>query len=197
MIPLTIDSSNWKDTTDSSSAQFKEFESYGPRYCKLENVKISSVSYNEATATLGSLSFPLYYAYVGEDSSISSQIRSKLNSYKNSGDSVTIYGYVNAFINNYNTRVRILLRDPNAIIGPETPVSVSSIAVSNATTTFTKDSEFMEEVSTYGKKKKYVSKANNPYYFLSERNEFGGLMRDGSMMIYEGEKAKQLHILNG
>lgn len=148
LIPLTIDSSNWKDTTDSSSAQFKEFESYGPRYCKLENVKISSVSSYEATATLGSLTFPLYYAYVGEDSSISSQIRSKLNSYKNSGDSVTIYGYVNAFINNYNTRVRILLRDPNAIVGPETPVSVSSIAVSNATTTFTKDSEFIKPTVT-------------------------------------------------
>lgn len=61
----------------------------------------------------------------------------------------------------------------------------------------TKNSEFMEEVASYGKKKKYVSKANNPYYFLNEKNEFGGLLRDGSMMIYEGEIPKQLHILNG
>lgn len=59
-----------------------------------------------------------------------------------------------------------------------------------------KDSEFMEEINTYGKKKKYVSKATNPYYFLSENNEFGGLLRDSSMCIYEGTTIKQLHILN-
>ena len=60
-----------------------------------------------------------------------------------------------------------------------------------------KNSEFMEEVDSYGKKKRHVSKAKNPYYYLNENNEFGGLLRDSSMMIYEGETIKQLHVLNG
>ena len=60
-----------------------------------------------------------------------------------------------------------------------------------------KNSEFMEEVDSYGKKKRHISKAKNPYYYLNENNEFGGLLRDSSMMIYEGETIKQLHVLNG
>lgn len=61
-----------------------------------------------------------------------------------------------------------------------------------------KTSEFMEEINTYGKKKKAKSKETNPYYFLNEGNEFGGLLQyNGSVRLYEGEKIKDIPVLNG
>ena len=52
--------------------------------------------------------------------------------------------------------------------------------------------------NTYGKKKKAKSKETNPYYFLNEGNEFGGLLQyNGSVRLYEGEKIKDIPVLNG
>ena len=62
-----------------------------------------------------------------------------------------------------------------------------------------KTSEFMEEIDSYGKKKR-VSRGSNLYYFLNENNEFGGLIDDektSKIKIYEGSMIKELPILNG
>ena len=62
-----------------------------------------------------------------------------------------------------------------------------------------KTSEFMEEINSYGKKKKKtVVKSINPYYSLEENNEFGGLLKyNGSARLYEGTMIKDIPVLNG
>ena len=62
-----------------------------------------------------------------------------------------------------------------------------------------KTSEFMEEVNSYGKKKKKaIVKSINPYYSLEENNEFGGLLKyNGSARLYEGTMIKDIPVLNG
>ena len=61
-----------------------------------------------------------------------------------------------------------------------------------------KDSEFMEEIDSMGKKKKHVVKGYNPYYFLEENNEFGGLVEKyGIAKLYEGKTIKELPVLLG
>lgn len=61
-----------------------------------------------------------------------------------------------------------------------------------------KISEFMEEIDSIGKKKKHNIKGTNPYYFLNENNEFGGLIKDfGIAKLYEGSSIKELSVLLG
>jgi len=61
-----------------------------------------------------------------------------------------------------------------------------------------KVSEFMEEVDSYGKKKRHAIKGFNPYYFLNENNEFGGLIKNsGAVRLYEGSSVKELPVLLG
>ena len=61
-----------------------------------------------------------------------------------------------------------------------------------------KTSQFMEEVNDYGKKKKHIVKGSNPYYFLNENNEFGGIIEDdGVAKLYEGSIIKELPVLIG
>lgn len=62
-----------------------------------------------------------------------------------------------------------------------------------------KTSEFMEEINSYGKKKKKaIVKSINPYYSLEENNEFGGLLKyNGSARLYEGTMIKDIPVLNG
>lgn len=60
-----------------------------------------------------------------------------------------------------------------------------------------KTSEFMEEINSYGKKKR-VNKSINPYYFLNENNEFGGLIKNSKIAkIYEGDSIRELPVLLG
>lgn len=60
-----------------------------------------------------------------------------------------------------------------------------------------KNSEFMEEINDYGKKKQ-IHKTRNPFYFLNENNEFGGIIKDnGVVKLFEGELVKELPVLNG
>lgn len=62
-----------------------------------------------------------------------------------------------------------------------------------------KTSEFMEEIDSYGKKKR-ASRGSNLYYFLNENNEFGGLIDDektSKIKIYEGSMIKELPVLLG
>ena len=61
-----------------------------------------------------------------------------------------------------------------------------------------KNSEFMEEVDSYGKRKPHMVKGSNPYYFLSENNEFGGLIEErGIARLYEGSSVKELPVILG
>ena len=61
-----------------------------------------------------------------------------------------------------------------------------------------KPSEFMEEIGDYGKKHKIIKKGINPYYFLNENNEFGGLIEeDNKVKLYEGSNIKEFSVLNG
>lgn len=61
-----------------------------------------------------------------------------------------------------------------------------------------KTSDFMEEVDAYGKKKRHTIKGSNPYYFLNENNEFGGLIKNnGAVRLYEGNSVKELPVLLG
>ena len=63
--------------------------------------------------------------------------------------------------------------------------------------TNSKDSEFMEEINSYGKKKHTV-KGSNPYYFLNENNEFGGIIeKNRTAKLYEGSSVKTLPVLLG
>jgi hypothetical protein len=57
-------------------------------------------------------------------------------------------------------------------------------------------SEFMEEVNSFGEKKKSNHKSSNPYYYLNENNEFGGLATK-SAKIYEGHRVAELPVLLG
>lgn len=60
-----------------------------------------------------------------------------------------------------------------------------------------KDSEFMEEVNSYGKKR-HVVRGSNPYYFLNENNEFGGIIeKNMTAKLYEGSSVKTLPVLLG
>lgn len=60
-----------------------------------------------------------------------------------------------------------------------------------------KNSEFMEEVNDYGKKKQ-IHKNINPFYFLNENNEFGGIIKDkGVIKLFEGSSVRNLSVLNG
>ena len=59
-------------------------------------------------------------------------------------------------------------------------------------------SEFMEEVNSYGRKKKQASRGLNPYYFLNENNEFGGLDEYSSAVkLYEGNSVREIPVLLG
>ena len=61
-----------------------------------------------------------------------------------------------------------------------------------------KDSEFMEEIDSVGKKKKHTVRGYNPYYFLEENNEFGGIVeKNGIAKLYEGNLVKELPVLVG
>lgn len=57
-------------------------------------------------------------------------------------------------------------------------------------------SEFMEEVNSFGEKKKSYHKSSNPYYYLNENNEFGGLTTKAAK-IYEGHRVAELPVLLG
>lgn len=59
------------------------------------------------------------------------------------------------------------------------------------------NSEFMEEVSSFGEKKHSV-RGTNPYYFLNENNEFGGLeLNRQTAEIFEGNRVRELPVLLG
>ena len=122
--PLAITKSNWRSTDNAASAEFRTFYSYGPRKVVLNNVKVSSVSGNNATVILNPteselnwVTVPLYYAYVGTSNTVSTSITDKLTTYCSNEGSVTITGYLHAFIREETTQVQILLRDPDDIVG--------------------------------------------------------------------------------
>ncbi len=109
VVALPITTTNWVNTTDSTSEEFQTFYSYGPRRVVLSNVTINSVSSNTAVACLNpgeneEVTVTLYY---GGQGSLTTSIDSEINYVYQNNLKATIYGYLNAYKSNY---VRVLLR---------------------------------------------------------------------------------------
>lgn len=109
VVALPITTSNWVNTTDSTSEEFQTFYSYGPRRVVLSNVTVTSVSNNGAQVCLNpgedeEVTVTLYY---GGQGSLTTSINSEINYVYQNNLKATIYGYVNAYRSNY---VQVLLR---------------------------------------------------------------------------------------
>ena len=133
VVALPITTTNWVNTTDSTSEEFQTFYSYGPRRVVLSNVSITSVSNSSANVCLNpgedeEVTVPLYY---GSQNTLTNNIYSALNYVYQNNLKATIYGYLNAYMKSSSNYVQVLLRSTTDIVPIETGEDKTLIFNSN------------------------------------------------------------------
>ena len=104
------DSAFWQNGTNRYSLEFLSAQSRGTIKIALQDVLLTSINSGNATATIsGTVTVPLYYAYLNNTSDIYNAITS-LNGY-----TVDLVGYLHCFDNGYNPKMQFLLRSPSDI----------------------------------------------------------------------------------
>ena len=122
--PYITTSAFWRNGNDANSSEFKNAETMGSRQLQINQGLLTYISSGNATITLEDVIIPLYFSNITNTSLINNKVSSL------DGQIVNVTGHLHCFISG-TTKMQLLIRNPNEIIGTETVPSNLTLSSTN------------------------------------------------------------------